>query len=97
VSLASLGLDRGGNEGGQALTFARRGGLGTAENAIGVPAGVDEAGVRKELLEEFDIEIGAGLGPLKGRVWRVGLMGHTSTAENVGVFLDAFGRCLKRP
>jgi alanine-glyoxylate transaminase / serine-glyoxylate transaminase / serine-pyruvate transaminase len=66
-------------------------------NAIGVPAGVDEAGVRKELLEEFDIEIGAGLGPLKGRVWRVGLMGHTSTAENVGVFLDAFGRCLKRP
>jgi alanine-glyoxylate transaminase / serine-glyoxylate transaminase / serine-pyruvate transaminase len=66
-------------------------------NAVGVPAGIDEAAIRKRLLHEFHIEIGAGLGPLKGRVWRVGLMGHTSTAENVGLFLEALGQCLKRP
>jgi alanine-glyoxylate transaminase / serine-glyoxylate transaminase / serine-pyruvate transaminase len=65
-------------------------------NAIGVPEGIDEAAVRRQLLHEFNIEIGAGLGPLKGRVWRVGLMGHTSTPENVQTFLDALARCLKR-
>jgi alanine-glyoxylate transaminase / serine-glyoxylate transaminase / serine-pyruvate transaminase len=65
-------------------------------NAVGVPEGVDEAAVRKQLLNEFNIEIGAGLGPLKGRVWRVGLMGHTSTAANVQTFLDALARCLRR-
>jgi alanine-glyoxylate transaminase/serine-glyoxylate transaminase/serine-pyruvate transaminase len=65
-------------------------------NSVGVPTGVDEAAVRKRLLAEFNIEIGAGLGPLKGRVWRVGLMGETSTESNVRIFLDAFGRCLGR-
>jgi alanine-glyoxylate transaminase/serine-glyoxylate transaminase/serine-pyruvate transaminase len=48
-----------------------------------VPAGVDEARLRKRLLDEFDIEIGAGLGPLAGRIWRIGLMGSGSTRENV--------------
>lgn len=65
-------------------------------NAIGIPEGIDESAVRRQLLHEFNIEIGAGLGPLKGRVWRVGLMGHTSTAENVHTFLDALARCLNR-
>jgi alanine-glyoxylate transaminase / serine-glyoxylate transaminase / serine-pyruvate transaminase len=65
-------------------------------NSVGVPSGIDEATVRKRLLAEFNIEIGAGLGPLKGRVWRVGLMGETSTEINVRVFLDALGRCLDR-
>ena len=46
-------------------------------NAIAVPEGVDEANVRKRLLADFNIEIGAGLGPLKGKIWRVGLMGET--------------------
>jgi alanine-glyoxylate transaminase / serine-glyoxylate transaminase / serine-pyruvate transaminase len=65
-------------------------------NSVGVPEGIDEAVVRKRLLQEFNLEIGAGLGPLKGRVWRVGLMGHASTVENVHAFLGAFADCLKR-
>ncbi|MFW6292464.1 MAG: pyridoxal-phosphate-dependent aminotransferase family protein [Spirochaetota bacterium] len=52
-------------------------------NAVTVPDGVDEATVRKRLLEEFDIEIGAGLGPLAGRIWRIGLMGETAQTSSV--------------
>jgi len=48
-------------------------------NAVRVPDGVDEAAVRKHLLDEFNIEIGAGLGPLAGKIWRVGLMGASSS------------------
>jgi len=58
-------------------------------NAVGVPDGVDEAGVRTMLLNEHGIEIGPGLGPLQGKVWRVGLMGHSSSEENVDRFLGA--------
>jgi len=58
-------------------------------NAIKVPAGVDEARVRGRLLTEHKIEIGAGLGPLAGKVWRVGIMGHAARAENVERFLAA--------
>jgi alanine-glyoxylate transaminase/serine-glyoxylate transaminase/serine-pyruvate transaminase len=58
-------------------------------NAVGVPPGVDEAAVRKRLLAEYHIEIGAGLGPLKGKIWRIGLMGETSRAENVDRVLGA--------
>jgi alanine-glyoxylate transaminase/serine-glyoxylate transaminase/serine-pyruvate transaminase len=58
-------------------------------NAVAVPAGADEAGVRKRLLTEFNIEIGAGLGPLKGKVWRIGLMGETSRQGNVDRILAA--------
>jgi alanine-glyoxylate transaminase / serine-glyoxylate transaminase / serine-pyruvate transaminase len=47
-------------------------------NAVRVPDGVDDAAVRLHLLDEFNIEIGAGLGPLAGKVWRVGLMGASS-------------------
>jgi alanine-glyoxylate transaminase/serine-glyoxylate transaminase/serine-pyruvate transaminase len=63
-------------------------------NAIRVPEGVDEAAVRRRLLDEFQIEIGAGLGPLAGRIWRLGLMGSGSTLSNVLLFLAAFERCL---
>ncbi len=52
-------------------------------NAVRVPAGVDEAAVRARLLAEHDLEIGAGLGPLAGKVWRIGLMGHTALRRNV--------------
>ena len=52
-------------------------------NAVTVPEGVDEAAVRKALLEAFSLEIGAGLGALAGRVWRIGLMGHASNRRNV--------------
>ena len=52
-------------------------------NAVNVPVGIDEAAVRKRLLAEHDIEIGAGLVPLAGRIWRIGLMGHTARPHNV--------------
>jgi alanine-glyoxylate transaminase/serine-glyoxylate transaminase/serine-pyruvate transaminase len=52
-------------------------------NAVRIPDGVDDAKVRRRLYDEFNIEIGAGLGPLKGKVWRVGLMGHGARLESV--------------
>jgi alanine-glyoxylate transaminase/serine-glyoxylate transaminase/serine-pyruvate transaminase len=63
-------------------------------NAVSVPEGVDDARVRARLLDE-DIEIGGGLGPLKGKIWRIGLMGSGSTRENVLLVLDALQRALK--
>jgi alanine-glyoxylate transaminase/serine-glyoxylate transaminase/serine-pyruvate transaminase len=63
-------------------------------NAVRVPEGVDEAAVRTRLLKAFDIEIGAGLGPLAGRIWRIGLMGHTARPENVDRLLDALKKIL---
>jgi alanine-glyoxylate transaminase/serine-glyoxylate transaminase/serine-pyruvate transaminase len=65
-------------------------------NAVGVPAGVDELAVRKQLLSEYNIEIGAGLGPLKGKIWRIGLMGEASKKENVDAVLGALKTILKR-
>ena len=52
-------------------------------NAVSIPAGVDDAKVRSRLLKEYNLEIGAGLGALAGEVWRIGLMGHSSRAENI--------------
>jgi alanine-glyoxylate transaminase / serine-glyoxylate transaminase / serine-pyruvate transaminase len=65
-------------------------------NAVTVPEGADEAAVRKSLLNDFNIEVGAGLGPMKGKIWRIGLMGETSSAENVHRCLDALRTILKR-
>jgi alanine-glyoxylate transaminase/serine-glyoxylate transaminase/serine-pyruvate transaminase len=64
-------------------------------NAVRVPEGVDDAAVRRALLDQFSIEIGAGLGPLAGRIWRVGLMGSGSTLSNVLMFLTALERALR--
>jgi len=58
-------------------------------NTITVPDGVDEAAVRRALLTRYNLEIGAGLGALAGKVWRVGLMGQSATREHVMVFLAA--------
>jgi len=58
-------------------------------NAVTIPDGVDEAAIRAQLLNEFNLEIGAGLGALAGKVWRIGLMGHSSRAENVILCLSA--------
>jgi alanine-glyoxylate transaminase/serine-glyoxylate transaminase/serine-pyruvate transaminase len=63
-------------------------------NAVCIPDGVDDARVRARLLDEFGIEIGGGLGPLKGRIWRIGLMGSGSTRENVLLVLEALHRAL---
>jgi alanine-glyoxylate transaminase/serine-glyoxylate transaminase/serine-pyruvate transaminase len=59
-------------------------------NALAVPPGIDDAAVRRELLTAHDIEIGGGLGPLAGRVWRVGLMGAGASATALLAFLEAF-------
>lgn len=63
-------------------------------NAVLIPAGVDDKAVRGRLLNEFGIEIGAGLGPMAGKTWRIGLMGEASTKRNVLVFLAALENCL---
>jgi len=58
-------------------------------STVTLPDGLDDARVRSRLLEEFDIEIGAGLGDFAGKVWRIGLMGGSSTANHVNVLLSA--------
>jgi alanine-glyoxylate transaminase/serine-glyoxylate transaminase/serine-pyruvate transaminase len=64
-------------------------------NTVRIPAGVDDARVRSRLLHEFDIEIGGGLGVFRGKVWRIGLMGAGSTANNVLLLLAALEKVLK--
>jgi len=65
-------------------------------NAVRVPDGVDEAAVRRHLLDEFNMEIGAGLGPLAGKIWRVGLMGASSSPRLIlllrGALESAFAK-----
>ncbi len=65
-------------------------------NAVGVPEGLDDAAVRSELRTRHRIEIGAGLGPLAGRIWRIGVMGYTARKANVARLLQALGEMLKR-
>ena len=63
--------------------------------SIRVPEAVDEAKVRAELLRRFNTEIGAGLGPLKGRIWRIGLMGDNANPQRVLGLLDALEEILR--
>lgn len=63
-------------------------------NAVSIPQGVDEAIVRKQLLANYSLEIGAGLGQLAGKVWRIGLMGYSSNPSNVRVCLSALEQAL---
>jgi len=65
-------------------------------NAVRVPDGIDEAAVRKHLLDDLNIEIGAGLGPLAGRIWRVGLMGAGSSPQSIVLLRGAFESALSR-
>lgn len=64
-------------------------------NAVRIPAGIDDARVRARLLNEYNIEIGAGFGSLKGKIWRVGLMGSCSSENNVLLLLGALRRILR--
>lgn len=64
-------------------------------NSVYVPEGVDDAAVRAKLLADFNLEIGAGLGDMAGKIWRIGLMGYSAKAENVDYCLDALKACLK--
>jgi alanine-glyoxylate transaminase/serine-glyoxylate transaminase/serine-pyruvate transaminase len=63
-------------------------------NSVTIPQGVDEAAVRKQLLEHYSLEIGAGLGSLAGKVWRIGLMGYACNQKNVLVCLGALDAVL---
>ena len=63
-------------------------------NSVTVPDGVDEAAVRSRLLNDFNLEIGAGLGALAGKVWRIGLMGYSSRGENILLCLAALDAVL---
>jgi alanine-glyoxylate transaminase/serine-glyoxylate transaminase/serine-pyruvate transaminase len=65
-------------------------------NAVRVPDGVDEAAVRAHLLEAFNIEIGAGLGPLAGKIWRVGLMGASSSPRLIVLLRGALQSALAK-
>jgi alanine-glyoxylate transaminase / serine-glyoxylate transaminase / serine-pyruvate transaminase len=62
--------------------------------AVTVPSGVDDLKVRNQLLDEFNIEIAGGFGAVKGKIWRVGLMGYCSQKPNVLLFLAALEKCL---
>lgn len=64
-------------------------------NAVYVPEGIDEAQVRSELLNEFNLEIGAGLGALAGKAWRIGLMGYGASEQNVALCLKALEEKLR--
>jgi alanine-glyoxylate transaminase/serine-glyoxylate transaminase/serine-pyruvate transaminase len=63
-------------------------------NAVSVPKGIDAAVVKDRLLKHHNIEIGAGLGPLAGRIWRIGLMGSGATVGNVERVLTALAEAL---
>jgi alanine-glyoxylate transaminase/serine-glyoxylate transaminase/serine-pyruvate transaminase len=64
-------------------------------NCVRIPAGADDAKVRRRLLEDYGIEIGAGLGPMAGKAWRIGLMGHGATIRNVDLVLTALREILR--
>jgi alanine-glyoxylate transaminase/serine-glyoxylate transaminase/serine-pyruvate transaminase len=65
-------------------------------NTVRIPEGIDDARVRTHLLRDFDLEIGAGLGTLAGKAWRIGLMGHASRERNVITCLNALETVLRR-
>ncbi|MHB1353601.1 MAG: pyridoxal-phosphate-dependent aminotransferase family protein [Thiobacillus sp.] len=65
-------------------------------NSIYVPEGVDEAAIRGRLLHEFNLEIGAGLGDMAGKIWRIGLMGYSAKQANIDLCLQALSACLEK-
>jgi len=60
-----------------------------------LPDGLEEAAIRRQLLNEFNIEIAGGFGPLAGKIWRIGLMGYSSRKENVTLLLAVLGEILR--
>jgi len=61
---------------------------------VRIPEGIDDALIRQRLLSDYSIEIGGGLGPLKGKIWRIGLMGYSSSEQNILLFLSALEKLL---
>lgn len=86
AGLAAMGLPLAAQEGHRLWTL----------NSVTIPAGVDDAAVRHQLLEDYNIEIGAGLGPLRGKIWRIGLMGDSSSRSNVLLVLSALEEILRK-
>lgn len=84
AGLAALGV----------TSFAQAGRRLWMLNAVNIPAGIEDATVRKRLLNEYGIEIGGGLGAVKGKVWRIGLMGHSCQKRNVMLLLSALEEIL---
>ncbi|WP_418603301.1 pyridoxal-phosphate-dependent aminotransferase family protein [Hwangdonia sp.] len=64
-------------------------------NAVKIPKGLDELAIRKQLLNEYNIEVGGGLGPFAGIIWRVGLMGESATINHVNMLLGALKTIIK--
>jgi alanine-glyoxylate transaminase/serine-glyoxylate transaminase/serine-pyruvate transaminase len=65
-------------------------------NAVHIPEEVNDANARQQLRQQHGIEIGAGLGPLAGKIWRIGLMGHTARMENIERLIQALKSVCKR-
>ena len=86
AGLAAMGMAMAAQEGHRLWTL----------NSVTIPSGVDDFTVRRQLLEEYNIEIGAGLGPLRGKVWRIGLMGESSTHSNTLLVLSALESILRK-
>jgi alanine-glyoxylate transaminase/serine-glyoxylate transaminase/serine-pyruvate transaminase len=86
TGLAALGFE----------PFAAQGHRLPMLNAVRLPSGLDDASVRRELLDTYDIEIGGGLGDLAGSVWRIGLMGESAQRTNVLKLLAALEEILHR-
>ncbi|MDP2954288.1 MAG: alanine--glyoxylate aminotransferase family protein [Chloroflexota bacterium] len=84
AGLAAMGL----------MLHAQEGHRLNSLTSVRIPPGVDDLKVRQRLLNEFGIEIGGGLGPLAGQIWRIGLMGHSSTKENVLLLLSTLEKLL---
>jgi alanine-glyoxylate transaminase / serine-glyoxylate transaminase / serine-pyruvate transaminase len=86
AGLAAMGMAMAAQEGHRLWTL----------NSVTIPSDVDDSTVRRQLLEEYSIEIGAGLGPLRGKVWRIGLMGESSTHSNTLLVLSALESILRK-
>jgi alanine-glyoxylate transaminase / serine-glyoxylate transaminase / serine-pyruvate transaminase len=76
--------------------FAREGYRLPTLNAVVIPDGTDDIAVRKRLMTEYGLEIGGGLGELKGKVWRIGTMGESATLRNVTLLLGALGNIFRK-
>lgn len=85
IGLASLGLEMAVDESYRLPQL----------NVVRIPPGVDDASVRKQLLEHDSLEIGAGLGDFAGKVWRIGLMGYACKQRNIDHCIASLGRALK--
>ena len=86
AGLVAMGLPLAAQEGHRLWTL----------NSVTIPKGVDDAAVRSQLLNEYNIEVGAGLGPLRGKIWRIGLMGESSSRSNVLLVLSALEDILRK-